>query len=212
MRGRRRSFSASLKRNKVKTNSHPAAAKAKADLRRNVLAEIGAGNAHVFDAFAGNGVMYEAVWREASSYAGCDLVWYRDHRLAYVADNRRVLRSVDLAQFNIFDLDAYGSPWEQALIVADRREVSPGERIGILLTEGSGLNMKLGGMPIALRKMAGLTKSFVGASKQQDFIIDRAITGLCQRMKARLIRRWQAIGKTGASMRYIGLVLEGVDS
>lgn len=205
----RKGFSASLKAG-GKVNNHPAAAKAKAELRNLVLDEIGGDGATVFDAFAGAGLMYQQVWHRAASYVGCDLVWYRDQRRAFVADNRRVLRAIDLASFNIFDLDAYGSPWEQALIVADRRPVQPGERIGILLTEGSSLNMKLGGMAAGLRILAGMKAGVAGASRQQDAIIDRAIGGLCSRMRARVVRRWQANGKTGSNMKYIGLVMEGV--
>lgn len=205
----RRSFSASLRAGKKKTNNHPAAAKAKAELRRLVLEALGEDQADVFDAFAGNGAMYERVWHRARSYTGCDLVWYRDARLAYVADNRRVMRAIDLARFNVFDLDAYGSPWEQVCILVDRRPVAQGERLGLLLTEGTGFNLKLGGMPLALRRLAGLRDGVAGASRQQDAVIDMAIAGMCRRMGARLVKRWQAQGKTGAAMRYIGLVLEG---
>ena len=207
---KRKSFSGSLKSGKVKTNNHPAAAKAKAELRRLVLDEVGADRAAVFDAFAGDGKMFEAVWSRAAQYTGCDLVWYRDQRTAFVADNRRVLRAIALDRFNIFDLDAYGSPWEQALIVADRRPVASGERIGMLLTEGSGLNLKLGGMSLALRTLAGFRKGVVGTSRQQDTVIDMAIAGLCRKMRTRVIRRWQAKGHTGAAMRYIALILEGL--
>jgi hypothetical protein len=66
--------------------------------------------------------MWTHVWREAAGYVGCDLKWFADERCCYVADNRRVLRCADLSSFTCFDLDAYGSPWEQALIVAARRE------------------------------------------------------------------------------------------
>jgi hypothetical protein len=79
----------------------------------------------------------------------------------------------------------------------------------MLLTEGSGLNMKLGGMAAGLRVLAGMKPGVAGASRQQDSIIDRAIGGLCQRMRARVVRRWQAAGKTGAAMKYIGLIIEG---
>lgn len=205
----RKGFTSSLKRTAKKTNNHPAAAKAKAEIRERILEEIGPENAHVVDAFAGDGAMFRNVWHRAAGYVGCDLVFYRDARTAFVADNRRVLRAIDLEPFNIFDLDAYGSPWEQALIVADRRRVVPGERIGLLLTEGSGLNLKLGGLPTALRVIAGLRPGLAGANRQQDAIIDLAIAGLCRRMNVTALRRWQATGKTGAAMRYIGLVLEG---
>lgn len=204
-----RSFSASLKRSNKHTNNNPAALRAKVEIRALVLDQIGKERAAVFDAFAGNGAMYDRVWQRASHYTGCDLVWYRDARHAFVADNRRVMRSIDLTAFNIFDLDAYGSPWEQVCILADRRPLAPGEQLGLLLTEGTGFNLKLGGMPLALRTLAGIRKGVVGASRQQDAIIDMAIAGTCRRMGAAVVRRWQAQGKTGAAMRYIGLVLEG---
>lgn len=204
-----RSFSSSLKNSGKKTNNHPAAAKAKAELRENVLNEIGEESCYVIDAFAGDGAMYRRIWHRAAGYVGCDLVFYRDERTAFVCDNRRVLRAIDLTPFNVFDLDAYGSPWEQALIVADRRKVAPGEKIGVLLTEGSSLNLKMGGMSTALKVIAGLKAGVAGANRQQDAIIDLAIAGLCKRMNCKPIRRWQAKGKTGAAMRYIGLILEG---
>jgi hypothetical protein len=44
----------------------------------------------------------------------------------FCADNTRVLRAIDLSRFSIFDFDAYGSPWVQAVILADRRRVARG--------------------------------------------------------------------------------------
>lgn len=97
---------------------------AKIKIRENVLLAIGTDRASVFDAFAAAGELHKAVWHRAHSYVGCDLQFFRDDRMAFVADNRRVLRSIDLAQFNLFDLDAFGSPWEQAYIIAKRRPLA----------------------------------------------------------------------------------------
>ena len=105
-------------RNLAKRNTTPAASAAKITIRSNVLAAIGAETARVFDAFAGDGHMYRAVWSRAAMCVGCDKIHYPDERLAYAADNLRVLRAIDLAPFNIFDLDAHGSPWEQLYIIA----------------------------------------------------------------------------------------------
>ncbi len=204
-------MSKALGRRAGKTNNHPRSMNAKADLRREVLGAVGADQAVVFDAFAGDGEMWRAVWKHAAGYVGCDLERFADERSAYVADNRRVLRAMDretLRAFTVFDLDAHGSPWEQAAIVADRRGIEPGERIGMVLTEGSGLNLKLGGLPMALGELAGM-RSVVGGAKVQDLIIDRAIHGMCRRFGGAVVRdRWQARGKSGAAVRYIGLVLE----
>lgn len=85
-------------------NSKPAEA-AKIKIRESVLAAIGAEQASVFDAFAGEGAMFKAVWSMAAQYVGCDKdAWYPDDpRMAFAkADNRRVLRAVDLRNYNIF--------------------------------------------------------------------------------------------------------------
>lgn len=142
-------------------------------------------------------------------YVGCDLRWFQDERLAFVADNRRVLRSLDLRQFSVFDLDAYGSPWEQALIIAARRPVAPGERLGLVLTEGSGLKLRQGALPRALQIVAGLDHRVAGAARLQEDIINRAIAGLAARMNCEVARRWQAGKRSGSAVQYIGLVLEG---
>lgn len=196
----------------AKTDNNPHAIKAKADLRQRVLDAVGR-PAGVFDAFAGSGQMFSAVWRQADHYVGCDLKWIRDGRLMFAADNRRVLRAIDLDPFRVVDLDSYGSPWEQAIIVADRRRVAPGELFGLVLTEGAGLAYKANVMPAAIRVLTGLKPGIVGLGRKQDSIIDRAIAGLVKRMRCTVVKRWQAdAGKGGTSMKYIGLVLKGVQS
>lgn len=209
MKKNRKAFSKSLKRTSKRTNNHPAATEAKATIRRNVLGVIGAPKASVFDAYAGNGEMFNKVWKDAGSYTGCDKDFYRDERECFVADNILVMRCIDLSQFNIFDLDAWGSPWEQAMIVADRRKIKKGEQIGLLLTEGSSLNLAFGGMARAFKQLAGITGRIGGAQRVQDELIERAIGGLCQRMGTDVVRQWQAKRTTGARMRYLGLVMQG---
>ncbi len=185
------------------------ARKTKTAIRTRVLDAIGAEKARVFDAFAGAGVAYYTVWKRAAAYVGCDLKWYPDERQAYVADNRRVLRLLDLVDFNVFDLDAYGSPWEQAYIMSARRKLSPGERFGIVFTDGSGLKLKFGTALTALGLLANVPLKAAGLSRQQHKIIDSAVESVAARMGGAIVERFQATGKTGARMRYIGVVLEG---
>jgi hypothetical protein len=163
----------------------------------------------VFDAFAGSGDMYSAVWKGAGHYVGCDLKPQTDSRLMFCADNTRVLRAIDLTPFSIFDFDAYGSPWVQAVILADRRRVAPGELLGLVLTEGAGFAYKSNIVPGAIAVLTGIRTGLVGLSKKQDAVIDRTIAGLARRMNCAIEKRWQAEGRTGAAMRYIGLVLKG---
>lgn len=177
--------------------------KAKAEIRRNVLNTVGP-SARVFDAFAGPGLMYREVWKDAAGYVGCDERWYRDERVCYVADNRRVMRCIDLSAFAIFDLDAFGSPWEQAMILCARRKIGPGERIGVVLTQGLAKRQQ----SLALLRMAGLDDALrqkVGSLHAE--VVERAMMGLVKRMHGRIVKAWKATTEA-QNMTYLGLVIE----
>ena len=197
-----------LVRGVAKNNNAAIAGTAKVKIRRNVLAAVGAERAHVLDAYAGDGHMYRSVWREAATCIGCDKWFYPDERTAYVTDNRRLMRMLDLSRFNIFDLDAYGSPWEQLYIVAVRRALRPGERIGIILTEGQGMKLKMGGMSLAMSALAGIHHYLPGLGGAQDELIERALQRVAGMMNGTIAHRWEASGKSGSAMRYIGLVID----
>jgi hypothetical protein len=191
-------FATSLKAKPKKTANSPKKLAAKIELRRRILAEISEqGEVAVFDAFAGAGTMYEAVWKDAARYCGCDQEFYRDGPLAYVADNRRLLRCINLGEYNLFDLDAYGSPWQQAAIIASRRRHKSGEKIGMVMTEGTGLKIKLGQIPKiklgqipkALASLARVQGPVEGAFRYQSELIDQAIRALADRMNAQISRR-----------------------
>lgn len=201
-------FGENIKNHKTTDNSSAMFA-AKAEIRRKVLNAVV--NPSVFDAYAGSGRMHDAVWCDAMAYTGCDLRFFADRRTAFVADNRRVLRAIDLDGFNIFDLDSYGSPWEQIAIIAARRAVRGGEVLGFCLTEGSGLALKMGRVPVGLTSMFGLSGLTAGLIRQHDVLIDAAITAMAKKMGVQVERRWETKGKTGAMVRYIGLVLRGRD-
>jgi hypothetical protein len=186
--------------------------RAKVEIRQRVLDELTPAKTVVFDAFAGTGLMWSAVWQQAAGYVACDERWHEDARCCYVADNRRVLRCIDLAPFTCFDLDAYGSPWEQALIIAARRpRLRRGERLGLVVTEGTSLSTRFGRWPAALRQATGLKRSAadVGAMHLHDDLITRALARLVRQMGGRLVRQWRSVGKSAAQVRYVGVVIEG---
>jgi hypothetical protein len=195
-----------------KRDNSKAAAPAKAKIRGSVLDEIGAEAASVFDAFAGEGEMFKAVWSRAGKYVGCDnTAWYPDdQRMAFAkADNRRVLRAIDLRDYNIFDLDAHGSPWEQLYLIAARRPVEPKEIIGVVLTEGLGLKMNMGGLGKAMAKLARVKTHLPGMGAARSDLIERALGEVCRMMRVTIVKRWQATGNKGSRVTYIGLVLRG---
>jgi hypothetical protein len=199
-------------RSVVQIANNPRARKAKVAIRRSVAEAIG-GPVHVFDAFAGAGGLYREVWREVvASYTGCDKRYFADGRRMFVADNRRVLRAIELQAFNVFDLDAYGCPWEQALIIAARRGIAAGERVGIVVTEGNGANYKNGVVPHAVRLLVGLKHAATpGAAlfRRRDDIQARIWGELARRMGASIERLWKAQGTTGQMVAYMGAILVG---
>lgn len=194
-----------------KTDNHPQALAAKLELRRNVLAEVQP--ARVFDAFCGVGEMYRGIWHEAMSYAGCDeRQWARTDPPRFVGDNRLVMRAIDLSAWNLFDFDSYCSPWEHMAILAARRPWTPGELGGVVLTDGSSLPLRWGGMPYAMAYMAGLSspRSPPNTCAVTD-LMAMALAGWVKRSNVKVLRMWQAEGERGL-VYYTGLVFEGQKS
>lgn len=178
-------FSTALQ-NSEKKDSHVKGIAAKVSLRAWVLENIGKEKASVFDAFAGSGVMFRSVWAEAASYCGCDEKFFRDRRPAFVADNLRVLRVINLSRFNIFDLDAYGSPWSQAWIIATRRGIlKQGEKIGFVTTDGGRMKSKMGTPPFDFAFLTGCKGS--GAYAQWDTLTGKAFNSLAKKVGGRVI-------------------------
>jgi hypothetical protein len=182
----------------------------KVTIRRNVLTALTPGRAAVFDAFAGTGEMWRLVWREAQSYVGCDEAWHNDERRCFVGDNRRVMRAIDLAPFTCFDFDAYGSPWDQLTILAARRSLLPGERIGLTITEGTWLKTRAKDPVRGLREALPARMVTPIPYGVHDELIARALRRLVGRMGGEVVKVWSAIGSTGAKVRYIGVVVESV--
>lgn len=189
---------------------------AKIDLRRRVLEHVEP--AHVFDAFCGLGEMYRGAWKDAASYVGCDeRPWDpKDERRRFVADNRRVLRCLDLSAFNVFDFDAYGGPWEQLVILAARRRWRAGEVGAIVLTDGSTRKTRLGQGSHALNALIG-TKTLaafgVSLSSAND-MADVALRAWYRRAGVVPRKAWIAKASAGdnggmPAMRYTAVVFEG---
>src|SRR5262245_40886437 len=150
------------------------------------------------------------VWYQANHYCGCDEKFFpKDDRLMFVADNKRVLRAIDLSRFNIFDLDGYGVPWAQAQIIAARRKVTPGEKIGLVLTEGGHGFYKYNGVPTVNR---GLLPSWpkVGLSFAETDMIDHMLATLTKRWGVKVVKRFEAHSGAVSKVHYMALQLAGV--
>ena len=202
----------------VKKHNSPGAEVVKVDLRRRVLEHVHP--ARVLDAFCGpDGMMWDRVWRGAAHYVGIDKEWKpTDPRRRFVGDNAVILRSIDLGEFNVFDFDAFGSPWGAALILAGRRRWAPGERGALVLTDGASQRMRFGGQPKDMRVLTGI-RSLEGLTPRQttaDALQRLALQRWPERAGVRVLHRWEAHANGtqrgtggGIVMLYAAMVFEG---
>jgi hypothetical protein len=197
-----------------KTDNKAAAMAAKVELRQNVKTALG--DCHVLEAFCGLGHIHAAVWTDVASYTGIDVRWsMADRRRRFVGDNRRVLRAIDLPPFNVFDLDSYGSPWEQAVIIASRRTWAKGERGAIVVTDGDvGMLARRTVMPTALAELMGSGSRMAAPTASSGQLIHRsALSAWTRRAGVSVVKQWMAdapAGKGGLRMIYSAAVFEGV--
>jgi hypothetical protein len=78
------------------------------------------------------------------------------------------------------------------------------------ITDGLGLKMHMGGVSKGLSVMAGVRTQLHGMGRMQPEVIDRALIRMAQLMGAKITNRWQAVGKFGSQIYYIGLIPEAV--
>jgi hypothetical protein len=203
----------------AKVHNAPAATAAKIELRRKVLEHLTP--AHVFDCYCGpEGVMWAGAWKDAAGYVGCDLEWHQDDpRRRYVGDTLRVLRNVDLAPWNVFDVDAFGSPWEVLTILAARRTWAPGERGAVVITDGSGKRLNFGAAPKALCALVGLSnfERLVPLETSGDTLRRIALQAWLARCRLKVLHAWVAESRGtreqlggGYPMDFKALVFEGL--
>lgn len=97
-----------------KTQQHsPGALALKAALRATVLPDR---PVRVLDCYHGDGDIWDAVARvhpHAVEVVGIEIDRKRAKPGVLTGDNRRVLASMNLSRFDMIDLDAWGTPWEQ---------------------------------------------------------------------------------------------------
>jgi hypothetical protein len=177
-------------------------------LRRWVMEQLSP--AHVLDVFAGiDGEMHTAVWKSAASYVGIDERWRSDDdRQRLVGDSYKILRSIDLERFNLFDIDCYGMPWEAMLIIAARRQWKPGERGAVVCTD-SALRARFGFASHAQVAATGLPDRRLGKPDphRQRAMNDLAIARWSRSSNVRIDQMRRIDGKkTGAAMQYFAFV------
>jgi hypothetical protein len=106
----------------------------KFETRRRMVAAMGR-ELRVVETHSGKLKMREKCYASAADWVGFDID--KSSKEAVHLDSLIALRSFDLGPFNVFDIDPFGAPWHHMWIVAQRRKLTQGERIGLALTNGA---------------------------------------------------------------------------
>ncbi len=188
--------------NGVKTDNAPIAAKRQ--IRLSILNTIK--NPRVCEVFCGAGEMYRSVWYKAEDYIGIDKRKFFDERITICGDAEKAIRTINLNDYNIFDIDAYGSPYNiLSYIVQNRTE--KGE-LAFVLTDGSAMDLRLGRVSRGLRELSGIKNHILKrASNIHDELIIEVVKNI-ERITGKKSSNFViAKGKTGAAMRYYAFIL-----
>lgn len=124
----------------------------KVRIRANAIARVGGkSEARVLDLYAGTGIMRRSCYRGVKAYQGVD---QRFSRPDCIKGNNKVVykRLVRDREWNIIDMDAYGNPYDLAILVT--KELPKGE-YQLLFTDGLNLSLKTNSVSKAVLDLIG---------------------------------------------------------
>lgn len=179
----------------VKTNN--AKITAKQELRK--IDDID--NLAVLDIYCGAGEMYNAVWKSAKYYEGIDIKKFDDGRKLHVGDAPQVLKSIDIDKFDVFDIDAYGSPYECLSIIISK--IMTKKQRHFVITDGIEIDLRMGNVEQFFGLLSGITALKINnIHKIHDHLIIMILRNIEKKLNTKVSNFSIAKGKTGSGMRY----------
>lgn len=111
----------------------------KINLRRKYLPK----NAKVLDLFCGRGDMYENVYKgKVDKYIGIDKEKIHNEKLCIKTNNLHFVSKNNINDFNVFDLDDWGSPWKLLYLILKKYQ---GQKAIFFITDGLKLHQNVDG-------------------------------------------------------------------
>lgn len=189
--------------NGVKTNN--AKTNAKQKLRESVFDNMT--DVSILEVYCGAGEMYKSVWHKAKKYTGIDKVKFFDERHTVCGDAEKAIRLVNINDYNVFDIDAYGSPYEILDYIVNKID-SNNKKIGFVITDGVNMDLKLGRVCKGLRAFIGYDYHIAKrANVLHDEFIKITIEKIADILKGKIENLLIAQGVTGSSMRYYSFIV-----
>jgi len=181
----------------------------KAELRNNILRYFGNNETNVLDVFCGSGEMFNQVWINASSYVGIDKKKYSDNRNTVCGDAVSVLKQFDIDGINIFDIDAYGDPYECLVIILDKlKKIKNIDDLGFCITDGLQIDMRMSRFRKAMETISCINLDKIrGVHRLHNNIIHRMVSSIALDLNLNIHSAKIAIGKKGSGMRYYSFIL-----
>lgn len=148
-----------IKTSRTKPKSHNSALSTKIELRRWLVEKLG-GSPMILDCFCAEGMLWERAYDKTPRYLGLDIRQFNDERRTIVCDSRRYLRhsATQLERFDLFDLDAFGTPMEHLGIICNRLRLAPGKQVGFALTDCTAFTARMSGLPAAMLAYIGMAR------------------------------------------------------
>ncbi len=123
----------------------------KVGIRKAYLPE----KAKVLDLFCGYGEIYQRVYKgNVQAYLGIDHLKIHDPELCRLIKNTVFVAHNDISEYNVFDLDDYGSPWMLLYLILKKRNLQ--DELTIFITDGLPLHLQMTGKVV---KMISATES-----------------------------------------------------
>ena len=128
-----------MRRKKAWNKEDNSMAHQKALLRINNLPK----RARVLDLFCGNGEMYNRAYKgRVEYYHGVDIEKIHDPKICTLTNNIAYITQNTLDDFNVFDLDDYGTPWKQLYLILKKLKR---DEVTIFVTDGLVMHQKVDG-------------------------------------------------------------------
>jgi hypothetical protein len=154
-----------MRRQVMTENSH---LRTKLRLRKQAVELIDKKSISVLDAYAGEGVVWNRMRKEMPDINFTTLGIEKRKYLnpaVIMGDNRKVMKGLDLTQFDLIDLDAFGCPWEQLALCAKTAIKVPVVATHIIVT--------LGPVPKQLLQTAGIPEDWCDRRKVPQALFNR---------------------------------------
>lgn len=187
----------------VKTNNAKINAKEKLRYFKNI------NDLSVLDIFCGSGEMFKKTWKDAKNYEGIDIKKYdeNDKRILHIGDAPAIIKNLtNINKFDIFDIDAYGSPYECLFLLSNKITVNKEKHF--IITDGIEIDLRMGNIEQFFSILSNITaKKINNIHILHDYLIKKIIENLCIKLNCKYKDFAIAKGVKGSGMRYFKFTL-----